>query len=159
MLLLRAAELAELGRSPEEIARELERIRAQSGLFFTVDVFDNLLASGRVGRGQVMIAGLLDIKPILGLDPDGKVIPVAKVRGTRNVRARMLGALQERVPRSAKRLRFGVVHVGCPDVAAEVSAELRALYGERETLIAPASPVLATHLGPGAWGLAWQYED
>src|SRR5688572_11569934 len=67
LLVLKAAELAELGWEPEAIAAELRRIRAQSSVFFTVDVFDNLLASGRVGRGQVMIAGLLDIRPILAL--------------------------------------------------------------------------------------------
>jgi DegV family protein with EDD domain len=159
LLVLRAAELAELGRPVEEIAAELTRIRTQSGIFFTVDVFDNLLASGRVGRGQVMIAGLFDIKPILGLDPQGKVIPFGKVRGGRNVLPRMLDILEQTVPRDARQLRFGVVHVGCPEIVPRVSAALAERYGEREVLTAPASPVLATHLGPGAWGLAWQLED
>jgi fatty acid-binding protein DegV len=36
---------------------------------------------------------------------------------------------------------------------------LRERFGERETIIAPASPALATHLGPGAWGVAYQVED
>ena len=63
LLLLKAAELGEAGWNVEKIEVELARIRAQSGVFFTVEVFDHLLASGRVGKGQVMIAGLLDIKP------------------------------------------------------------------------------------------------
>jgi DegV family protein with EDD domain len=159
LLVLRAAELAELGREPEEIAAELRRIRRQSGIFFTVDVFDNLLKSGRVGRGQVMIAGWLDIKPILGLDADGKVLPFGKVRGRRNVLPRVLDLLQERIPASARQLRFGIVHVGCPDVMQEVAAGLRSRFGERETLVAPATPVIATHVGPGAWAVAWQLED
>jgi hypothetical protein len=159
LLVLRAAELAELGRTADEIATELRRVRRQSGLFFTVDVFDNLLRSGRVGRGQVMIAGWLDIKPILGLDPDGKILPFAKARGRRNVLPRLLDLLQERLPARAKQLRFGIVHVGCPEVVEEVAAGLRGRFGERETLAAPATPVLATHVGPGAWGVAWQLED
>src|SRR5262249_51211362 len=48
LLVLKAVELAELGRSVDEIIAELTRIRDQSGVMFTVDVFDNLLASGRV---------------------------------------------------------------------------------------------------------------
>ncbi|NJD09189.1 MAG: DegV family EDD domain-containing protein [Gemmatimonadetes bacterium] len=159
LLVLRAAELAELGRAPEDIAVELRRIRAQSGIMFTVDVFDYLLKSGRVGRGQVMIAGLLDIKPILGVSPEGKVLPAAKVRGRANVLPRMLELLQEKIPRDAKQLRFGVVHVGCPEMIDQVSAALRERFGERETLVGPATPVLATHVGPGAWGVAWQLED
>jgi fatty acid-binding protein DegV len=71
----------------------------------------------------------------------------------------MLELLQERIPRTARQLRFGIVHVGCPEVVEEVAAALRERFGERETLVAPATPVLATHVGPGAWALAWQLED
>jgi DegV family protein with EDD domain len=159
MLLLRAAELAELGQTTGAIAAELARIRAQSGVFFTVEVFDNLLRSGRVGRGAVMIAGLLDIKPILELDPEGRVRPLARVRGSRNVPERMLSILEERVPRDARAVRFGIMHIARPDMVELMERELRARYGERETFIAPVTPVIATHLGPGAWGLAYQYED
>jgi DegV family protein with EDD domain len=159
LLVLRAAELAELGREVHALADELRRIRDQSGILFTVDVFDNLLASGRVGRGQVMIAGLLDIRPILALGPAGTVQPIAKVRGRANVAARMLATLRERIPADARDLRFGVVHVGCEEKAESFAADLRRSFGEREIIIAPASPVLATHLGPGAWGVAYQLED
>jgi uncharacterized protein len=159
LLVLRATELAELGREPHDIAGELSRIRSQSGLLFTVDVFDNLLASGRVGRGQVFIAGLLDIRPILGLTADGRIEPVAKVRGRGNVAERMLAEVAGRVPDDAKALRFGVTHVGCAERAEEFAAMLRARFGEREIITGPASPALATHLGPGAWGVAYQLED
>jgi uncharacterized protein len=159
MLVLKAAELGELGWAAPRIAAELKRIRQRSGLLFTVDVFDNLLASGRVGRGQVMIAGLLDVKPILGLAPEGTIVPFAKVRGAHRVLPRMLALMEERVPRTAQRLRLGIIHVGYPEIVAEVQAALVERYGPRETITGPASAVLATHLGPKAWGLAWQWED
>jgi len=158
-LVLKAAELAELGWSPDDIVRELDRVRSQSGIFFTVDVFDNLLASGRVSRGKVMIAGLLDIKPILEIDNSGKVAPLAKVRGRNNVLKRMLDILQQRVPRDAQAVRFGVVHVGAPEVAQSVADEIERLWPGRDIFTVPATPVLSTHLGPGAWGVAWQWED
>lgn len=159
MLVLRAAELGELGQTPEEIAVELKRIRKQSGLFFTVDVFDNLLRSGRVGRGRAMVAGWLDIKPILELNLEGKVQPVARVRGMRNVMARMLEVIEQRIKPNAKSLRFGVIHVGCSEVLEEARSAIVKRFGEREIITAPATPVIATHLGPGAWGIGWQVED
>jgi uncharacterized protein len=159
LLVLKAAELAELAEPPVAIAAALARIRQQSGLLFTVETFDNLLASGRVGRGQAMIAGLLDIRPILGLSDDGRVVPVTKVRGRGNVMQRMLAQVLAAVPRTARALRFGVVHVGCGERAVEFAELLRQSFGERDIIIAPASPVLATHLGPGAWGVAYQLED
>ena len=85
--------------------------------------------------------------------------PLANVRGKANVLPRMLDILASRIPKDVRALRFGVVHVGCRDVADRVAAALRQRFGEREILSAPASPVLATHLGPGAWGIAYQVED
>jgi DegV family protein with EDD domain len=157
LLVLKAVELAELGLSVEHILSELDRIRKQSGVLFTVDVFDNLLASGRVNRGQVMIAGLFDIKPILEIASDGLVHPAAKVRGRRNVIPRMLQIIHERVPSNAT-VRFGLVHVGAPDVMNDVEQRLRESYPDAEIIVAPVTAVLATHLGPGAWGLAYQIE-
>ncbi len=159
LLTLLAAELAEAGRDAEAIAAELDRVRGRSGFVFTVDVFDNLLRSGRVGRGRVWLAGLLDIKPILGLDADGKVVPIARARGRATVLPRLLAVLEERIPRNPRRLRFGIVHVARESIVAEIAAALRERWGEREIISAPASPVIATHAGPGAFGVAYQVED
>jgi len=159
LMTLKAAELAESGRSAAEIRVELTRIRKRSGLLFTVDVFDYLLASGRVGKGRVWLANLLDLKPILGLDDEGAIVPLAKVRGRANVLTRVLDVLSKRIPADAANLRFGVIHVAAPEVVEPVVAGLRQRFGEREILVSPASPVISTHVGPGAWGVAWLLED
>ncbi|HEY0671461.1 MAG TPA: DegV family protein [Longimicrobiales bacterium] len=158
LLVLRGSELAEAGWAVDRIAAELKRIRQQSGIFFTVDVFDNLLRSGRVGRGRAWLAGFLDVKPIMELNRAGLVEPLARVRGMRNVLPRMMKALEERVPRSVNTVRFGVIHVGMPELAAQAKAAIHRIYGPRETIVAPATPVLAAHLGPGAWGICYQVE-
>jgi fatty acid-binding protein DegV len=43
MLGLRASELAESGWSAAEIVKELDRVRRQSGMFLSVDTYDNLI--------------------------------------------------------------------------------------------------------------------
>lgn len=159
LLVLRAAELSELGHSRAEIAQELTRIRQQSGVCFTVATYENLLRSGRVGRGRAMVAGWLDVKPILLLNTNGLIEPIARVRGMNNVLPKMLEHIETHVPHNAKELRFGLIHVGCEEILEEVRAEIEKRYGAREMIMAPATPVLATHLGPGAWGICWQLED
>ena len=155
-LVLRAVELAEMGRSIESILPELTTVRQQSGILFTVDIFDNLLRSGRVGRGRAWLAGLLDVKPVMELNTRGFIEPVARVRGMRNVLPRMLKVLAERVSADQPSLRFGIIHVGTPAIAAEAKRAIQNLYGPREIIVAPATPVLAAHLGVGAWGICYQ---
>ncbi len=160
LLVIKACELAELATPPEEIVRELRRIRRQSGILFTVDVFDRLLASGRVGRGQAVLGTMLNVKPVLALNGEGKVVPVAKAVGRKRAQTALLDALAARLPADVRRVRFGVVYVGADEVVAPVSGTLRSRYGyDVEILASPATPVLATHLGVGAWGVAYMVED
>lgn len=158
LLVLRAAELAELATPPEEIAEAVRALRARSGILFTVETFDRLLASGRVGRGRALLGSALNIRPVLGVDLDGTVVPVGKAIGRRRVRQALLAAMADRIPDDATRVRFGIVHVACPEIVRPLSDELRKRYGEVEIMVAPATPVIATHLGPGAWGIAWTAE-
>ena len=52
------------------------------------------------------------------------------------------------------------MQVGVPEIVEELSLRLKAEYGrDVEILSAPATPVIATHLGIGAWGVVYLVED
>jgi hypothetical protein len=159
LLALRAAELAEAGWRARDIAEELRRIRRQSGCFITVDRFDNLLRSGRVTRGKALIAGMLDVKPILSLDELGGIVPVDRVRGRQNVVPRVLSLLERRLSPRPAAVRFGIVHAEAEEMAERVRAALVAAYQPRDCFVSLATGVLGAHVGFGAWGVFWQVED
>lgn len=157
LLVLKAAELAEQGMSPAGIAAEIEAVRGRSGLVFTVASFERLLASGRMTRSQAWLGSLLRIRPILVLEDDGRVASVARVHRA-ELRRALLDRLAERIPQGA-RARFGIIHVGAADVVPDVTMALRKRYGRgTEVLAAAATPVIANHVGVGAWGVAYMVE-
>jgi hypothetical protein len=160
LLVLKACELAELAWAPSDIVKEIDRIRTQSGILFTVDTFDRLIASGRIRRGRAFLGRVFGIKPILQLSVTGKVEPVGKALGMNRAGDELMKLLRQRIPTGVEKVRFGVVHVGAPDVVGPATARLRAEYGDHvEILTAPVTPVIATHLGTGAWGVAYVVED
>jgi DegV family protein with EDD domain len=159
LLALRGAELAESGWSARDIAEELRRVRRQSGALVTVDRFDNLLRSGRVTRGKAWLAGLLDVKPILGLDDLGSIIPVDRVRGRENVVPRVLSLLERRLTPRPKALRFGIVHAEAPEPAERMRRAIVAAYQPRDCFVTLATGVLGAHVGFGAWAVFYQVED
>ena len=160
LLVLKAAELAELGHAPADIVAELRRERANSGLLFTVATLERLLASGRVGRGLALVGRLLALKPILGLGPDGTVLRFGKALGRKRARVELMRVLRRQIPFDVRKVRFGIVQVGIPEIVEVISRQLRAEYGsDVELLSAPATPVIATHLGIGAWGVVYLVED
>jgi len=161
LLALRAAELAEGGWDADAIARELERIRGRSGMFCTVDTLEFLLRGGRVSRLQAWVGKLLDMKPILSLDGDGKVVAAGRVRGQAALLPRLFRLLDARLPPGPppRRLRLAVAHADVPELAARVRDALVERYHPSEVLVAPVTGVLAAHVGPGAWGVFYQVED
>jgi DegV family protein with EDD domain len=160
LMVLKATELAELALSPADIVEELNRIRQQSGIILTVDCLDRLLASGRVGRGKSWLATFLGLKPILSVPADGRaVVPVGKVLGRKRVLPAVLASVRRGIPSGARKVRFGVLHVGRPEIVEEVSEALVEEYGEVEIISAPATPIIATHVGYGAWAVVYQVED
>jgi uncharacterized protein len=159
MLALRAAELAEAGWHAGQIAGEVERVRGQSGMLLTVDHYDNLLRSGRVSRGKAWIAGMLDVKPILSLDAEGRVVPVDRVRGREQLVPRVLALLEQRLTPRPALVRFGVVHTGVLETAERVRTALVAAYRPRDCFVTLATGVLGTHVGAGAWAVFYQVED
>ena len=159
LLALKAAELAEGGMPAEEIVAEIDRIRGQSGILFTVRSLDRLMASGRVSQFAGWLGGVLDLKPVLGIEPDGSIKAHGKARGMHRARELMLKMVEDEIPSGATGVRFGIVHVGAPEMVEPLRHELRKRFGDPEILVAPITPVLATHLGLGAWGIAYMVED
>ena len=160
LMVLKATELAELGIPPLEIVEELLRIRKQSGVILSVDRLDRLLASGRVGRGQAWLAKLLRVKPILEVPLEGSpVASIGKAFGRKRVLPAILKILRERIPSGVRKVRFGIIHVGRPEILPEVQAALTREFGDVEILSSPATPVLATHTGYGTWAVSYLVED
>ena len=159
LLALRAAELAEAGWPADAIVEEVHRVRRQSGVFVTVDRFDNLLRSGRVTRGRAWLAGMLDLRPVLSIDDSGQIVPIDRIRGRDNIIPRVLALLDRRLTPRPKTIRFGIAHAEAPEAAERLVTALRAAYQPRDCFVSLATGVLGTHVGVGAWALFYQVED
>jgi DegV family protein with EDD domain len=160
LLVLKAAELAELGQEPEDILLELARIRAQSGILFTVRDLDRIIASGRASKSKALLGRFLGLRPIFGLTPAGKLRTAGATIKGRGAMKKLMGALEREIPSGVKKIRFGMIHVACPEILPELRSEIQSRWGrDVEILTAPATSVIATHTGVGTWGVAYIVED
>ena len=107
-----------------------------------------------------MLGRVRGVQPGLGVTPVGGLEPFGTAFGDARARPELLRQLRARIPHDVGSVRFGIVHVALPQIVEPVTAELRAMFGPQvEVLSAPATPVLATHTGVGAWGVAYLVED
>ena len=159
MLVLRGIELATDGWEAAAIARELDRVRDQSGGIFTVENLERLIRSGRVGRLRGWLGTKLGVKPIIVLTSDGRAEPVDRARGPEAARTRILAWLERALTPRPGALRLGIAHGDIPDFAESLRDELAQRYQPKEILVSPITPVIAAHAGIGAWGVFYQIED
>ncbi|MGH7548948.1 MAG: DegV family protein [Gemmatimonadales bacterium] len=138
---------------------DFARVRDQSGGFFTVDNFERLVRSGRVGRVRAWLGTRLNMKPIMALSRDGTVDPVGRARGRPTLLRRVLELLERALAGRPRQLRLAVAHADIPALAEELRDTLVTRYRPKQCLVGPITPVIAAHAGIGAWGVLFQIED
>lgn len=152
MMVRRAAALRDQDKPLGEIMKELERIRDQAFIRFSVDSLDFLRKNGRIGGASALLGGLLNLKPILTV-VDGKVEAAGRARGSKRALKEVVDAVEEYANNHGR----PVVHF--LHVLAEDSAKtLRDALDKRDIRYVDAGTyeigaVVASHVGPGTYGL------
>ena len=152
LLAVQAAELRDQGMALQEAA-DLLRKRAKS-LFnvFTVDNLMFLKRGGRLSNLSAVIGTVLNIKPILKGNEEGKIVAFAKVRG-RKQSIRTLAQLYEKNVVDPEKQIVGIAQAACREDAEALAAMLWETRPPKEILIVDYEPVTGSHVGPGALAL------
>lgn len=148
LMVLRAAELAETGKSAAEIAADIERFRARVCHVFTLDTLDYIFKGGRVSTFSLVASKMLDVKPILHMDMAGKLIPIDRARGRKRALNRLFEEM-ERLDVNPRGQRVGISHAHAAAEAQRMADYLRSHYGAAEVVVGEIGPVIGSHVGPG----------
>lgn len=149
-----AAEWVQQGLSASEIMDRLLILRQQTEFYFIVNTLDNLRKGGRIGGAAALVGTLLQIKPILYFNKSANIDVFDKVRSRSRAWQRVLDELI-RALSTGKRYRIYVMHVNIPTEGITLLNELQVRFPEHEVRLFEAGPVIATHVGTGAFGLTF----
>ncbi|KAB7706568.1 DegV family EDD domain-containing protein [Bacillus aerolatus] len=150
---LRAAELANEGKGPDEIMAELEAMRPYVKAYFVVDDLNHLKRGGRLSGTQALIGGLLQVKPLLNF-VDKKVAPFEKIRTSKKALKRVADLFAEDYEKGEP-LEAVVIHANREQEARQWMVELKERFPDAKLGISQFGPVIGTHLGEGAFGFGW----
>jgi DegV family protein with EDD domain len=147
LILLEALRVVDGGGDFKEVRRAVDSAIRSCNIFFAVQTLEYLERLGRIGRAQRLLGTALDVRPVLSVE-DGEVVPHKRTRGRKRQMAAIVEEAQEAAS-AGRPLYFG--HVDAPDA---VDALARAL-GKRPERVAEIGGVVGSHVGPGAYGLAF----
>ena len=147
----------ENGMDTKEMVALANRIIDKSSIFFMVDTLEYLHKGGRIGGASKLLGGALNIKPILYLTKEGKIDSLEKVRTKKKALQRLIDLAVEKA--GGKKAYAGVIHAQALDEAKEIKDILATKLDCAELGIYDISPVIGTHTGPGALGIALHTEE
>ena len=139
----------------EEAEEIILAFRQKMRYVFTLDVLDYLVKGGRVSKTAGFIGGLLDVKPVLHITPDGKIEPFAKVRTRRAAIKKLVEVMEQEITFPEQQV-IGISHSTCYEDAQILANEIHQHFRVKDVIISEVGCVIGSHTGPGTLALFYQ---
>ena len=152
LLVLQAARWQQEGVTLEESAARLEALRGRMCQVFTVDNLKYLKKGGRISNLKAAVGTVLQIKPLLKGDTEGKIVCFGQVRGRRKS-IEMIAEQYDRYVEQAGKQTIGIAHADCSEDAEALIELLNRNHPPKNILTACYEPMTGAHVGPGALAL------
>lgn len=154
IMIRKAVEMKKEGRSLEETAAWIREHCPHLNIQFTVDDLNFLYRGGRLSKSSAIFGTVINIKPILYFDKEGKLVALDKVRGRKNALTALVDNMEARLGEFRdKQVFIGIVHGDCEADAKYVANTITDRFGYTDIVIRPVGPSIGAHSGPGAVGI------
>lgn len=153
---LAVARAARQGRSIEELIALAEEAREKTGILFAVKDLTYLQRGGRITLAERILAQSLNLIPIFEIR-NGPINQVDRVRSFGRATKRLVALAKDRLAGTASK-RIGIVHADNEAGAYKLRSLIEEQIQPTELILEELSPILGTHTGPGAIGLAYSVD-
>lgn len=147
-----AALASKAGWAMQSIQERLTKIREKTEVIYTLDTLEYLARGGRIGRVKALAGALLNLKPIIRVDSDGKYTTVKTERTINKSITSIAEYIRERYGNAP--LWVTILHGRFAEKADTLSREFQVRLNIAKLEVMRISPVLGVHTGPGIVGAA-----
>jgi len=157
LIVYRIALAMKEGKTHAETAELAGEWISKTRIFVDIQTLDYMVRGGRVSPVKGWLAKVLNLKPIISLDAEGRAVGYGKSFSRRqNMKKliRMIGNLLSQ----GKIWNYSIVHAQNRERALCYAEELRAVLGKDPLYIMDISPVVGVHNGIGAVGISLMFE-
>lgn len=157
LLVLKACDLRDEGKSAEEIVKTLEEVRERINTSFVPDNLDYLHKGGRVSGMVKTVAGMFKIHPQILME-DGQLVPGKKYKGKMSVLIKQyVDDLKEKYP-SYDKTRCFVTHSSADrDLVEAAKEKVKEVFEFDEIIETVAGSIITSHCGKGTLGVLFVY--
>lgn len=153
LLVYYASKARDNGMSIEDNFNYTSELVTRMCHYFTPDDLFHLYRGGRVSKGAAVMGSLLQIKPVLYCNIEGKLIPIEKVKGRKKALLSLVAYMQKHISSVEENELVAISHADCIEDAEFVKAKVIEKTGVKNVIITNIGPVIGSHAGPGTVAL------
>lgn len=153
LIVYKAAKMAQAGATIEEVRDWVKENSPNVAHWFTVDDLMFLFRGGRVSRTSAWAGTLLNIKPVLHVDDEGKLIPMEKVRGRKKSIQALVDHMEESALKPVADQEVFISHGDCQEDVDYLVELIKDRFGCTKFEVNILDPVIGAHAGPGTVAL------
>lgn len=149
-----ACQHKEAGEDMDTVIKWIEENRLHIVHLFTVDDLFHLHRGGRVSKTTAIVGSMLNIKPILHVNNEGKLINIGKSRGRKKALQELVNLMDQKIGslRDSCSTIF-ISHGDCEEDARYVEKKVREKYNIQTVIINNVGATIGAHSGPGTLAL------
>lgn len=157
LLVLKAAELIEEGRTLDDIISTIEKLRGQTKILVSVNTLKYMVRSGRLNKLSGIAGKLMNLKPVVSLDEEGKGKIEDKAFSTKSNMNKILKIVKTRLDNDGIS-RYAIVHANNQASADELKSRMKHLLGFEPEYIMNISTIVGMSAGEGCVAVAFMDE-
>lgn len=158
LLVYYAANMQKEGKSIDEVAEFVYNNRLKMVHKFTVDDLFFLKRGGRLSGGVAIVGTILQIKPLLHVSNEGKLVTQSKVNGRKKSINAMFDEFKNNVVNPEEQV-VAICHGDCYEEAEYLANKIKAEFNVKDVIINYCDPVLGAHTGAGVLALFYLAEE
>lgn len=143
-----AVEMRDSGLTIEETITQIETVIPKVRSWVLADDLYHLMRGGRVSKTSAVLGSLANIKPVIYVTKEGKLEPIAKVRGQKKGLTYLFTETVKNLEQPEKQTIW-IGHSGILDVAEAMKKRITESVSVKAVKIVPLGPTIAAHTGRG----------
>ena len=156
LLIMKACAKRDAGESLEAVTAWAEEAKNHVAHWITVDNLFHLKRGGRLSATTAIVGTMLNIKPLLVITEEGKLISHSKARGRK---AALEAIVKQIETHCVDKSLVTIAHADCLADAETLAAMIKDRCGVQEVRIGYIGAVIGAHTGPGALAVCFMADE
>lgn len=141
-------ECEEAGMDFETVIQNVEQYIETQHTYFVLENLDTLRKNGRLTGIKSLVAGALNIKPVMGSTSEGTICQLDKARGMKKALVKMADCMAADVTNAGEKI-LAIAHCNCEERALEVQRILKERFAVKSSFIVDTSGISTVYANDG----------